>query len=189
MRVLETTYKGYRFRSRLEARWAVFLDTLGIPYQYETEGYELGNGLFYLPDFYLPYQNCFVEIKGIPPNEEEEAKASGLAQDLGRPIYIFWGEVPDTQGKHHADSAYKYDVSGRKTVGYKWCECPECGCKDIQQRGRINLSKMHESSCSMVYRTTDGGCSPNLAKAYGFARSARFESKTRKRITRRRKKK
>lgn len=26
--VIETEYKGYRFRSRLEARWAVFFDTL-----------------------------------------------------------------------------------------------------------------------------------------------------------------
>ena len=27
---IETEYCGYRFRSRLEARWAVFLDALGI---------------------------------------------------------------------------------------------------------------------------------------------------------------
>jgi hypothetical protein len=34
---IETRYNGYRFRSRLEARWAVFFDTLGIEYQYELE--------------------------------------------------------------------------------------------------------------------------------------------------------
>lgn len=27
---IETHYNGYRFRSRLEARWAVFFDALGI---------------------------------------------------------------------------------------------------------------------------------------------------------------
>ena len=32
---IETIYKGYRFRSRLEARWAVFFDALGIEYEYE----------------------------------------------------------------------------------------------------------------------------------------------------------
>ena len=38
---IETVYNGYRFRSRLEARWAVFFDTLGIEYEYEKEGYEI----------------------------------------------------------------------------------------------------------------------------------------------------
>jgi hypothetical protein len=35
-------YNGYRFRSRLEARWAVFFDELGVAYRYEPEGFELG---------------------------------------------------------------------------------------------------------------------------------------------------
>ena len=38
---IETIYNGYRFRSRLEARWAVFFDKIGIKYQYEPEGYEV----------------------------------------------------------------------------------------------------------------------------------------------------
>jgi hypothetical protein len=30
-----TEYCGYRFRSRLEARWEVFLDALGLEWEYE----------------------------------------------------------------------------------------------------------------------------------------------------------
>ena len=41
IKAIETRYAGYRFRSRLEARWAVFFDTLGLKWQYEPEGYEL----------------------------------------------------------------------------------------------------------------------------------------------------
>lgn len=48
---IETYYNGYRFRSRLEARWAVFLDALGVEYEYEPEGFELPSGKRYLPDF------------------------------------------------------------------------------------------------------------------------------------------
>lgn len=59
---IETEYNGYRFRSRLEARWAVFFDAAGIPYQYEPEGYNL-KGDYYLPDFYLPWFKCYIEIK------------------------------------------------------------------------------------------------------------------------------
>lgn len=51
IKAIETEYNGYRFRSRLEARWAVFLDILGVKYEYEPEGFDLGNGLYYLPDF------------------------------------------------------------------------------------------------------------------------------------------
>jgi hypothetical protein len=71
---IETHYKGYRFRSRLEARWAVFFDQAGITYQYELQGFRLPSGL-YLPDFYLPDAACgtkptavraYVEIKPLP---------------------------------------------------------------------------------------------------------------------------
>ena len=69
---IETFYKGYRFRSRLEARWAVFFDALGIPYLYETEGYDIGNGDRYLPDFYLPTLKYYVEVKGYSDHIEDD---------------------------------------------------------------------------------------------------------------------
>lgn len=47
---IETRYGGARFRSRLEARWAVFFDHMGIVWEYEPEGYETPDGR-YLPDF------------------------------------------------------------------------------------------------------------------------------------------
>lgn len=66
---IETEYNGYLFRSRLEARWAVFFDKAGILYEYEAEGFVLSDGTYYLPDFYLPWFNCYVEIK---PNVKDE---------------------------------------------------------------------------------------------------------------------
>lgn len=60
---IETIYNGYRFRSRLEARWAVFFDAAGIEYKYEAEGFDLGDGVYYLPDFYLPKRDLYVEVK------------------------------------------------------------------------------------------------------------------------------
>lgn len=53
---IETVYNGYRFRSRLEARWAVFFDALGVEYEYEPEGFTLPSGEKYLPDFRV---KCF----------------------------------------------------------------------------------------------------------------------------------
>jgi hypothetical protein len=48
---IETRYRSYRFRSRLEARWRVFFQTLGVPWEYEPQGYKLSDGRWYLPDF------------------------------------------------------------------------------------------------------------------------------------------
>lgn len=63
IKAINTEYNGYLFRSRLEARWAVFFDNIGIEYVYELEGYQLSNNVMYLPDFYLPSIDIHVEIK------------------------------------------------------------------------------------------------------------------------------
>lgn len=67
IKAIQTRYNGYRFRSRLEARWAVFFDAAGIEYQYESEGFKIrcfGKTIFYLPDFFLPKTKTWVEVKG-----------------------------------------------------------------------------------------------------------------------------
>lgn len=82
IKAIETHYNGYRFRSRLEARWAVFFDAAGIPYEYEPEGFHLPNNEMYLPDFYLPWFKMYVEIK---PNHLDEEELSTLKNKL----YVF----------------------------------------------------------------------------------------------------
>lgn len=42
MKALETEYYGHHFRSRIEARWAVFFVTLGVRWVYELKHYDFG---------------------------------------------------------------------------------------------------------------------------------------------------
>jgi hypothetical protein len=79
----ETRYNGYRFRSRLEARWAVFFDTLHIKYEYEKEGYELGEAGSYLPDFWLPQVKMWAEVKADEPTAAEDKKMQELLRLTG----------------------------------------------------------------------------------------------------------
>jgi len=51
IKAIQTSYRGYLFRSRLEARWAIFFDALGLKWEYEPEGFDLGDAGWYLPDF------------------------------------------------------------------------------------------------------------------------------------------
>lgn len=92
---IETEYAGHRFRSRLEARWAVFFDKLGVKWLYEPQGYELGNGERYLPDFWLPdmYNSCWVEVKGSP-SEADMIKLHAATAADGLPLSYEVGARP-----------------------------------------------------------------------------------------------
>lgn len=68
---IQTPYAGRLFRSRAEARWAVALDALGLVWDYEPERYAVhvddsGDESInsYLPDFFFPTWNCFLEVSG-----------------------------------------------------------------------------------------------------------------------------
>lgn len=94
---IETKYKGCRFRSRTEARWAVFFDTLRIDWEYEAEGYKLSDGTCYLPDFKLLIPNqplTFCEVKGgdfDSYDDEEMHQRWVFANDLQARIILLNG--------------------------------------------------------------------------------------------------
>jgi hypothetical protein len=63
MTAIETEYNGILFRSRLEARWAIFFDAFNLDWVYEPECFILSNNQKYTPDFYLPNLKLYIEIK------------------------------------------------------------------------------------------------------------------------------
>lgn len=93
---VETTWHGYRFRSRLEARWAVFFDSLGIEFQYEPEGFRLPNGQWYLPDFFIPQTKTWAEVKPLPLSPEEHWKCEQVALGTNHEILLLVG-LPEFQ--------------------------------------------------------------------------------------------
>ena len=81
IKAIETHWKGYRFRSRLEARWAVFFDAVGLRWEYEIEGFDLGELGWYLPDFMMLHnagRGPYVEIKPVAPTKNEIEKLDAL---------------------------------------------------------------------------------------------------------------
>ena len=92
IKAIETRYNGHRFRSRTEARWAVLFDHLGVKYEYEPEGYDVGEGKHYLPDFWLPVERCFVEVKGDSAAEHDWRKVALLVLKTGLPVYVLMGQ-------------------------------------------------------------------------------------------------
>ena len=129
---IETHYNGYKFRSRLEARWAVFFDAMGIKYEYEPEGFEMDE-VKYLPDFYLPDADRWIEIKGKKLTREDIEKCSRFceAQDKeGVKFTIFIGQPSDLiigikPNKDKQTVSYTTNLNEARLVGvagysYQW---------------------------------------------------------------------
>lgn len=84
IKAIETRYAGCRFRSRLEARWAVFFDRLNIPWEYEPQGYVVGpQQVPYLPDFWLPELSLWAEVKGSHDQLDRDFGTLLAATDFG----------------------------------------------------------------------------------------------------------
>lgn len=99
MTPIQTTYKGIKFRSRTEARWAAFFENLGVRWNYEPEGFSLPSGR-YLPDFFLPDFDRWFEVK---PDETDESE---------RPVFA---ELCAASGKHGI-IAYGPPVASRQNL-------------------------------------------------------------------------
>lgn len=187
IRPIETQYKGYRFRSRLEARWAVFFDALGVAWEYEKQGYALASGA-YLPDFWLPRICCWIEIKGEAPTETERALASELALHTESRVFIFSGSVPSYStdwnafwSKEPVDAYLPHRPLGRLKVCwdnfYAFCICEDCGAVGIEFEARTDRLPCKECyTCGRARHgmgvTGDapcgrGGCGPGRCRLSG----------------------
>lgn len=136
IKAIQTEYKGYLFRSRLEARWAVFFDALGVRYEYEKEGFDL-DGLWYLPDFWLPTLRAWIEIKADLPEGDDAEKLFRFSDALDAdPDHTLIEKHVDFYlmvGTPFADG-WEKDYQIRRPHGKTffdaqelWMHCPVCG--------------------------------------------------------------
>lgn len=182
LKAIPTRYAGHFFRSRGEARFAVFLDSLGVKWEFEVEGYRLPVVGNYLPDFWLPDMKAWVEIKGTDPSAVERRKARSLAEESDSPVYVFFGGMGDPSFQRDPLRA----IDGARALGYgvpwldtkedgvpcAWVECPRCGAVTIVRYTTKGSANTRPCSCR------GGSVSPvgqYLKAAYQAARSARFE--------------
>lgn len=191
MKAIETTYRGYRFRSRLEARWAVFFDALGMQWEYEPEGFDL-DGMRYLPDFHLPELKHWVEVK---PSDEalqlDAPKLAGFVSALPRnEALLLLSGIPDERAGCFVHPVMWCGTEGQHLA---WCAFFALLSNDDAPRlARLDLSQGMAAALDIRPDERDIGvrldrwtCShqffhqPRPLKrvhdAYSAARRARFE--------------
>lgn len=158
IKAIETHYAGCRFRSRLEARWAVFFDHLGIAWEYEPQGFELspipasrikqmqqdqlrepepGDGDHlggYLPDFRLPRLKAWFEVKGAYPPREEWTRLHRFSELVNERFFIAVGSIPNPSTIESSGHPYDENSFEIYTYGdhhYAWTRCRWCGFYDL----------------------------------------------------------
>ena len=198
---IETSYAGHRMRSRLEARWAVVFDRLGLHWLYEPQGYTVGpEATPYLPDFYLPDLRLWAEVKGVLEQSELETliwacSAAGLplepGQDRpGQQAFFPWrtrmlllGEIPQpgTAWVHTALEARAGDLMVAQPVTFA-TSAGKATYVPIGGPSVLNQYVAGTTATTGALRAyLDGGPfslleqHPTIAAAYRAGRSARFE--------------
>lgn len=178
LKPIETQYNGYRFRSRLEARWAVFFDSLSIPYEYEKEGFDLGDAGWYLPDFWLPQQRCWVEIRPADQYDFDRPCCRLAGESQTRVLYVAGNPWP----MEHSICIYEPfdDPYVGRGATFTGCDGPgsfatgrrdsrELWVSSVEHWGAMCLNPITDDE---RYPLTD---SPEIMAAFTAARKARFE--------------
>ena len=124
---IREAYQGYMMRSRLEVRWARWLDECLVKWAYEVCGYEQ-DGMRYLCDFALPLLQWWMEVKPFDPLPDEIDKARMVARHSRRPVMIVVAEP----GLSFDTTIALPDGSADRTPS-PWVECPECHTVSIRR--------------------------------------------------------
>jgi hypothetical protein len=159
IKAIQTEYKGYRFRSRTEARWAVYFDYLKIKWEYEKEGYDLGSVGYYLPDFWLPEFKYWAEVKPEKLNLEEEAKIIRLVGGTKHPCLLLIGSP---------------DVEIYKAINYKEERMVSV---DYDELSYAIINHHGENRFFFAYYKEEIESFNEIINAVNASRSARFEHK------------
>lgn len=180
IKAIETRFRGILFRSRIEARWAVFFEALEIPWLYEPEGFELPSGK-YLPDFSLPRQKIWVEVKGgdfhgptIHLNELALASEQRVLLVAGSiPIFPKGETFPENELGQDWATLYFPSQDNESDDPWYWCRCIHCGEYGVQFQGRSERIECCPANAGRGRRFTAD--EPTIKAAYDTARNRRFE--------------
>lgn len=167
IRVIETVYEGFKFRSRAEARWAVFLRALNVPFQYEAEGFDC-DGTWYLPDFWVPTWQAFIEIKNNPTNMRDGFDlCDRLARLSNKTVLLINGIPPDY-------TMIAWDTDGEYAPA-RFSQCRKCRAIYVEEYGGDNAYALQR--CDLSCTNSDKWPAPgaHLIAALRAAQQARFE--------------
>lgn len=170
LQAIDTVFDGYRFRSRLEARTALMLKAMGVRYVYEEEGFVFPDGTKYLPDFYLPDQDAFLEVKGVM-RQKDMHKIKMLWWESGKAVII----VDSNLNLRIFDSEDRLFNSPDPTGD----DCQVYRCAVCRKINFISTQNSYKCMCCGAYDGDYYLMGAKYEEARALAKQARFETNNR----------
>jgi hypothetical protein len=169
-------YNGRAFPSDLEARWAVFLDALDAPYEYEARAFDLPYGGSFTPDFWLPNQRSWIDISPGLPDEHNLVRAADLSFATRQFVYVLWGTIGEHRIYTFSLPFYEQGYDKRYVLSI----CSRCRQLIIVTPLRGEDAYQFMGNCSIcgdiiMQKSRDITENTQLNNAYTRARAATFE--------------
>ena len=177
---IETVCFGVKFRSMLEARWAIFFNQMGISWEYEPERIQLATKIA-IPDFFLPSLGVWFEVKPLAGGGRRETMwpdGKGIVEKTGWPFVLAEGP-PD---RHRMTVIAKAGIGEEiKGIGLFdkciWCSegietSIRIGCECLS--GTVFFGPKGVADCLMLKRQAKS-LPPNYQRSISDAKYARFK--------------
>lgn len=132
MRPIPTVFNNVLYRSRTEARFAVMATSLGLQANYEVEGFEKEGvgGDKYLPDFYMPAFDLWVETKPDEPTRAEWATHKEFSKAKRHAFFIGWPHYDGALDTFNYKFS-RHDEAMSRTTEYLLAVCESCSTMSI----------------------------------------------------------
>jgi hypothetical protein len=181
---MPVVYRGVSYRSKLKARWAAFLDALGIAHVYEPKSFLAGRSTRYTPDFWLPELKAWLDVQPVDSaiRDVQRWKAEELAkQRPGDRVWIASGaprrdewHVEQIAGAGPGIARAMLLIDAVTPEGRVWM----CGAAD-EMSDRLVFDPIEKAGASpAVGRPADPGSDPMMRLAYGRAEQFSAEAWT-----------
>ena len=176
IKAIPTKHRDVKFKSKLEAGWAKWLDENSIVWSYETEGFRVNNE-WYLPDFWLPKIRTIIEVKGMIQGIEKAKRFYNALQKKNMNYVLLHlteeqkGETPQSPDEIAKSMVWWsphtlfilggspipsfYDIDNATDYGYVIIKCKECGATSLSPQ-----------SCSFECRACGGHDGDSNVKEY-----------------------
>jgi hypothetical protein len=190
-----TWYNNYYFRSKLEAKWAVFFDSMKIRWTYEPEAFVCEDKSQYTPDFFLSdaiFRNgtkwisgddfdgkdavheklnpgIYIEIKPISYDTDEHYEKRIVSSGIS-PLILLVGDpieaIIDIHSYHNENKNIQLSPGWDNCMIFMYC----LKCKTL----KFDFDEGNYYDCPICGRSipyTD----PQISNAAEFARNFRFQ--------------
>ncbi len=151
---------------------------MGLRFEYEPEGFDFGDGIRYLPDFWLPTLQMWAEVKAVNFTEEERDKLKRLVAETEKRGFLLIGPPSEEEQQFLVPYIYETQTDAELVKEYYSQPCVKNAKGHfvflMYDSGDVAFSGMLKG-LPMVQRNYEGLQTPQVVNAVAASRAARFE--------------